>query len=284
MDTLIAAGPLSGLMFERIKRGWALTKASFRVLEKDKEILVLPVLALLSIVVGVGFWLGAGLVTLGLPGASPTVLHYVLAFVVYVTVAFVGTFFLAATIEMATLRLEGEDPVVRDGLAKAWEKKGKLLAWAVIAATVGILLRALRDRARGLGQLLGALLEIGWAVATFFAVPVLVYRDVGPIQAIKESGGLVRDTWGEAATGVASSGLVFLVLGLLGLLPIALGIAVGSMLAFGIGVLVAVAWWALLAAANSAVSGILKAALYRYADTGQMPDGFEAADPARVTA
>ncbi len=271
-------------MFERVRRGWELTKASFRVLEKDKEILVLPVLAFLSLVLGLAFWGVLGLAMLGFPGSDPTVLHYVLLFVMYVTTAFVGTFFLAATIEMASLRLGGQDPVLRDGLSKAWSKKGKLLAWAVVAATVGILLRVLRRRTRGLGSILGAFLEVGWAVATFLAVPVLVYRDVGPLGAIKESGGLVRQAWGEAATGVVGSSVIFLLLGLLGVAPLFLGIVSGSTVGFVGALVVAVAWWVLLAAANSAVDGILKAALFRFADTGRMPDGFQAAHPDRVGA
>jgi len=269
-------------MFERLKRGWQLTKASFGVLRQDKEILVLPVLAFLSIVLGLAFWGVVGFATIGLPGGQTTIPHYVLLFLMYVTAAFGGTFFLAATIEMASIRLEGGDPVVRDGLAKAWEKKAKLFGWAVIAATVGILLRVLRQRAKGLARLLAAVLELGWAVATFFAVPVLVYRDVGPIEAIKESGGLMRQTWGEAAGGVGSAGIVFFALGLQGLIPIVLGFLAGSATVILVGIGISVVYWIVLAAANSAVDGILKAALFRYADTGELPSGFEAADPRNV--
>lgn len=272
-------------MFARIRRGWELTKASFRVLEKDKEILALPVMAFLGLLVGLGAWIGVGVGTIGLPAAQPTALHYVLLFAMYVTSAFVGTFFLAATVEMASLRMEGQDPTLSDGLAKAWERKGILLAWALVAATVGIVLRALRNRARGLlGQVLGALLEIGWAVATFLVVPVLVHRDVGPIDAIKTSGSMMRDTWGEAATGVTATGIVFLLLGLLGLFPLALGLSAGSAALAVAGIALALAWWGLLAAANSAVAGILKAVLFRLAETGEVPEGFEAARPDELAA
>lgn len=269
-------------MFERLKRGWQLTKASFRVLQHDKEILVLPVLAFVSIVAGLAFWGAVGFFTVGVPTGQMTPPQGVLLFLMYVTSAFGGTFFLAATIEMASIRLEGGDPVVRDGLSKAWDKKGKLLGWAIIAATVGILLRLLRQRAKGLARLLVSVLELGWAVATFFAVPVLVYRDVGPIGAIKDSGALMRQTWGEAAGGVGSAGIVFFALGLLGLLPIFLGFVIGPGTLIVAGIAVAVVYWLVLAAANSAVDGILKAALYRFADTGQLPEGFEAADPGVV--
>jgi hypothetical protein len=207
----------------------------------------------------------------------------VLFFLMYVTVAFAGTFFLAATIEMASIRIQGGDPVIRDGLSKAWEKKGKLLGWAIIAATVGILLRALRDRARGLAQIAGALLELGWSIATFFAVPVLVFEEIGPIGAVRRSGEIVKQTWGEAAGGVVSVNLIVLVAALLGAIPIALGAAV-STTALLIGFAVSVVYWIVLAATNSAVDGILKAALFYYADTGNVPDGFENVDLAAMDA
>lgn len=259
-----------------------MTKASFRVLEKDREILLLPVLSFVTLVVAVGLWAIAGWLTLGPAGLTGSDLAYVFLFGGYVTVAFVITFFLAAMIEMASLRLGGSDPTVRDGLSKAWAKKGKLLGWAIVTATVGVLLRVLRRRAGAMGNILGAFMELGWAVATFLAVPVLVHRDVGPIQAVKDSGSLVKTAWGEAATGVVGTGVVFFLLGVVGLAPIVVGVLAGSVWLIGVGGLIAVAWWVLLAAANSAVSGILKAALFRYADTGHMPDGFEAARPERL--
>lgn len=265
--------------FGRISRGWSLTKASFGVLRKDKEILFLPVLSFLALVGFLAFWFGAGFFTLGPFWETPGPLAYLLYFLVYVSMAFVGTFFLAATIEMATIRLGGGDPTVKDGLAKAWEKKGKLLQWAVITATVGIILRALRERAGALGQIVVGLAELGWAIATYFAVPILVYRDIGPIDAIKESAKTVKGTWGEAATGVVSTGIIFFLLGLLGLIPIAIGFAVGTPMVFLAGVALAVAYWVVLAAGKSAIDGILVGALYRYAQTGQMPMGFEKAKP-----
>lgn len=271
-------------MFQRVRRGWTLTKASFRVLEKDREILVLPVLSFLTLVGALGLWGLAGWATVGAAGLMGSDLGYVWLFGAYVTVAFVGTFFLAATIEMASLRLGGSDPTLADGLSKAWAKKGNLLAWALVTATVGVLLRVLRRRSGGMGNLLGAFLEFGWAVATFLAVPVLVHRDVGPIQAVKDSGGLVKAAWGEAATGVVGTGIVFFLLGLLGLAPVVVGVLAGSVWVLAVGGIVAVAWWVVLAAANSAVSGILKAALFQYADTGQMPEGFEAASRERLPA
>ncbi|MDX1610780.1 MAG: DUF6159 family protein [Candidatus Thermoplasmatota archaeon] len=264
-------------LFTRMSNGWQLTKASFGVLKHDKEILVLPVLSFLTLVLFMGFWLGAGFFTLGLPAGDPTALHYVLLFILYVGMAWVGTFFLAATVAMATIRLDGGDPTLKDGLSAAWDRKGKLLAWALVSATVGILLRALRERAGALGQIAVGLAELGWAVATYFVVPILVYQDIGPLDAVKKSASHIKRTWGEAATGVFSTGTIFFLLGLVGLVPLVLGLISGSSTLFLVGIAVAVLYWIVLAAANSAVKGILVAALYRYADTGELPSAFQAA-------
>jgi uncharacterized membrane protein len=59
-------------MFERLKRGWQLTKASFGVLRQDKEILVLPVLAFLSIVLGLAFWGVVGIANSGQHASQTT--------------------------------------------------------------------------------------------------------------------------------------------------------------------------------------------------------------------
>ena len=55
------------------------------------------------------------------------------------------------------------------------------------------------------------LIGVAWTLATFLVVPVLVTRDVGPIDAVKESAGLLRETWGENLIGNVGLGLVFAV-------------------------------------------------------------------------
>src|SRR5687768_12165562 len=118
-------------MFASISRGWALTKTSFRVLKLDKEILLLPVLSALTmlavIVVGIVALSGVSLA----PDGSWVTLLALFGF--YVVGYFVVLFFNAAVIECAMIRFNGGDPVVRDGLRKAWSRKGRILQWAVVA-------------------------------------------------------------------------------------------------------------------------------------------------------
>jgi hypothetical protein len=203
---------------------------------------------------------------------------YATVFVIYVAVYAVSIFFNAAVIEMATIRFNGGDPVLKDGLRKSWSRIGRILQWAVVAATVGLIFRILRDQAKDniLARILVSFLEFGWNVAVFFVVPIAVFQDVGPFDAIKGSMGLMKRTWGESLVGVATTGFIFFLLGLLGLIPLFLAFAFAPVsLALAIlFVAVAVVYWIVLAAVNSAIDGILVAGLYKYANEGSMPQVF----------
>lgn len=259
-------------MFASLSRGWSLTKTSFKVLKLDKEILALPLMAGVLMVLAV---IGLGYGAFGvLQGAG--LLQYVALFGVYVVVYAIAIFFNAAVIEMATIRFNGGDPVLKDGLKKSWSKLGRIMQWAVVAATVGLIFRILRDQAKDnfLAQILLGLMEGAWNFVTFFAVPIAIYRDVGPIDAIKGSTGLVKRTFGETATGIWTTTIVFLLLGLLGLVPFLLGLfVVGGTVGFLL-MAIAVVYWIGLSAVNSAVDGILVAALYKYANEGVLPSAF----------
>jgi hypothetical protein len=267
-------------MFERISRGWSLTKASFKVLSLDKEMVALPLLAgVLQIIAVLGLGLGAwGLGLFNGPDGQMGLGGWVAIFAIYVVMYAIVIFFNAAVIEMATIRFNGGDPVLKDGLRKSWSRIGRILQWAVVAATVGIIFRILRDQARDnfLARILVSFLEFGWNVAVFFVVPVLVFQDVGPFDAIKGSMGIMKRSWGESLTGVATTGIIFFFLGLLGLVPLLLGIvALGASLVLGVALIaVAVVYWIILAAVNSAVDGILVAGLYKWANEGTLPQVF----------
>jgi hypothetical protein len=113
---------------------------------------------------------------------------YAIAFLFYLSQYFVIFYFNAALVGAAMIRLEGGDPTVADGLRIAKSKIAVILGYALTAATVGRLLRTLQGRVGFIGRIAVGLLGVGWTIATYLVVPVLVNRDVGPIDAIKESG------------------------------------------------------------------------------------------------
>jgi hypothetical protein len=267
----------------KFARSWALVKASMAVLRADKELLVFPLgSAVAVILVALSFVLpmfGLGVFEhMDRGGGTPAVLYpWIFAF--YLAQYFVMFFFNSALVGAAMIRLDGGDPTVADGLRIARGKWLQILGYAAIAATVGMLLRALEQRAGFLGRIVVGLVGVAWTLATFLVVPVLVARDVGPIEAVKQSATLLKQTWGENLIGNGGLGLV---LGLVNLGVILLGVALAMALASqGLVVMAVVAGVVAgiavlsLALVQSALSGIYSAALYRYAVQGNAPAGFD---------
>src|SRR5437762_791926 len=81
--------------------------------------------------------------------------------------------------------------------------------FALIAATVCMILRAIEERVGFIGRIVVGLIGMGWSLATYLVVPVLVARDVGPIDAVKESATLFKKTWGEIVIGQVGLGAAF---------------------------------------------------------------------------
>ena len=272
-------------MFEKFSRSWELVKASATVLSQDKELLVFPAVSAVSAfivaacfvlpMIGLVGFDGLDRVAAGEAGVGV----YLWAFTFYLVQYFVMFFFNAALVGAAMIRLEGGDPTVADGFRIALGKIGPILGYAAIAATVGMILRAIQQRAGFIGKWVAGLLGVAWTVATYMVVPILVTRNVGPIDALKESAGMLRQTWGENVIGQGGLGLVF---GLIHVLLIVTGIAlfigavatksVALMTIAGVGIVGAVI---LVALVQTALSGIYAAVLYRHASGQQSVAGFD---------
>lgn len=273
-------------MFERFSRSWSLIKASVGVLSKDRELLVFPLLsAICTLIVAAAFVLPAlglgaldGLGDEGGTGLSLAV--YALAFLFYLVQYFVIFFFNAALVGAAMIRLDGGDPTLRDGLRIASDRIVPIFGYAVIAATVGMVLRAVQERAGFIGRIVVGFIGVAWTVASFLVVPVLVSRDIGPVDAVKESAVLLKKTWGENVIGQGGVGLVFgfLVFGivLVGAAAIVGAAMTGSTVLIGVVVALFVIALMLAGLVQAALTGIYSAALYRYASGDGATEGFDA--------
>lgn len=275
-------------MFDRFARSWDLIKASGRVLAADKELLILPVLSAVSGLIVIASFLYPALIDGWLPQAVREAqangqgdpLVYAWIFALYVVLYFVGFFFNAALVCAALERLRGGDPTLGSALGGAADRFWAILGYAVIAATVGLILRAIEERVGWIGKLVVGLIGAVWTIATFLAVPVLVAQDVGPIEAVKRSAAMLKQTWGENLIGQAGIGLGFFLLyvaaGLVfvGLLMLVGGEGGGS--AAGVLVALFVVTVLLLAVVQAALSAIYSAALYRYAAEGDAASAFGA--------
>ena len=267
-------------MFARFSRSWALIKASGEVLKQDKELMVFPLCSAIASIFLVASFITPLVMTESWRQFEDdgSTLPWVVMFVFYLVQYFIVFFFNAALVGAAMIRLEGGDPTVADGFRIARGKVGAILGYAVIAATVGLILRMIEERAGFIGRWITGLLGVAFTVATFLTVPLLVSRDIGPLEAVKESAALLKRSWGENIIGNAGIGIVFTLLylcvGTLGLLWIFVvantenaPIIIGS-----IGVIV-LAFLA-LGLVHSALQGVYAAALYRYVADGEQSPTF----------
>ena len=267
----------------RIARSWELVKQSFRILRSDKELMLLPIASAIScVVVSVVILSGGALAFLPEIKASlATNAHWqpngpgmwACLFVFYLANYFIIVFFNVALVSAASSRLAGGQATIDDGLQAAWERKGRIFQWALLAATVGILLRMMEERMSSIGRLVARLIGVAWTLASYFVVPVLAAEDLGPVQALKRSAQVFRETWGEKVVGGFSFGLIFMLLALPGMAFPLLGAAVGPA-GMIVGSSLMVLYWLLLGVVSAATEGIFTAALYRYATTKQVSAGF----------
>ena len=259
----------------RFARSWQLVKLCWEVLQQDKELVVFPIVSTIGVLVVTASFVVPGFFTGFWQGVSDNGLSvgfWVLVVLFYLVQYLVIVFFNAALVSAAIIRLTGGDPTLGDGLRGAWSHIGAILGYAAIAATVGLLLQMLRERAGFAGAIIAALGGMAWTIITFLVVPVLVVEGVGPITAIKRSAALLKKTWGEQIIGSAGIGLVF---GLLSLAVDVIGIGLGvlvmsaGIVALGIAVIaVAVIAIVVISLLGATLRGIYSAALYEYAVGG----------------
>jgi hypothetical protein len=200
-------------------------------------------------------------------------LSYAFGFLFYLAQYTVMFFFNSALVGAALIRLDGGDPTVSDGLAIASKRMGAIIGYAAIAATVGMVLRFISERSGFLGRMVAGFVGMGWTLATYLTVPILVTKDVGPIDAVKESAALFKQTWGEQVVGNFGMGwAIFLMFGSWTVVGIGLMVVLGGILPGAFVLAGAICWlmgYVFLVLVSSALKGVYTAALYRYAITGE---------------
>jgi len=263
-------------MFESIGRSIELVKTSWNILMDDKKLLVFPILSgIVTILVVLTFILpllfsGA---LMGKAHAGP-VLYYGLLFLFYIVSYFVVIFFNTALISCVNAKLSGRDLTVGEGLSAAAKHLPAIIGWAVISATIGLILHLLEERSGLIGQIVLSIVGGAWALVTFFVVPVFVIEDKGVFESIKESFSLIRKTWGESIVGACGMAVVFVVIGVLGGLCVLGTLFLGIDLLFYAALALFLLMIVVLAVVYYAMQGIFVTALYTYAKTGTVPAAF----------
>lgn len=274
-------------MFDSWSRSWDMISQSYAVLKRQKTLVIFPILSGVACLLVVISFLAP---IFAMPdlfqkvakrGGDPETRNWIFlvgAFLFYFITYFIIIFFNAALCACAVMHFKGIDPSLGDGLAAAGRRLPQIAGWALISATVGMILRAIQERSEWVGKLIVGMLGLVWTAVTYLVVPILAVEGLGPIDSLKRSSELMRRTWGEGLTGGLSFGLIGFLLMLPGVLLIFAGTFAGAgmnnpplLLA---GMVLGAIYLVIVGIILSTLKQIYIAGLYLYAAEGQMPGGF----------
>jgi hypothetical protein len=263
---------------KRIRRGWALTKKSWALLNSHRELVRFPLFGGIATIV-------LGLVFLG-PGAFALDQHTygvgvpLIVIGIYV-LSVVGIYFSVGLAACADRIFRGESGSFGDGVAVANSRFAAICGWAALSTAIGVVVGLLENQGGLLGDIAGRLVGAAWSLVTFLSVPVIAIEGTGPFATLKRSAALFRERWGQQITGnIAIGGVVFLLGFLPGIALIVVGVVIWPSVGFAGAILIVIGALIICVALliSKALSGIFGVALYRYALDGEVVGGFTQED------
>lgn len=270
----------------RIRMGFRLAGASWRIVRSEPSLVAFPLLSaafgvaytlLIVLPIGIGGFLAVG---------DATWLGWVLLALLLFGGSIGATFFGVAAAHNANEAMEGRSPTLGAGIRVARSRLGVIMQWGLVSATVGLLLQILADKLGGVG---GAIVQglggLAWGIASFFALPILALEGLGPFATLKRSAAVVRERWGESLVGNAAIGIISL-LGILIALALIIPGAIlwsGGTAAAGIPlVAIGVAVLIVTLVISQIVGAVFRVVVFRYATAGAVAPGFTAEELEQV--
>lgn len=195
---------------------------------------------------------------------------------------------MGVVVASALERAAGRPATFRAAFDLAWRRRRQLVAWALVSALVGMVVRVLERFGIG-GLVAGLTLDIGWAVATVFATPVMLVEGSGPVATLRRSATVMRQNFGVMTIGSIGLALPWIVLGwsagglaLVGLVTLLIGGSLVMTLVGGAVLALGVIGLCLTGATSAALSATLQATIYRYAMGEPVPGVDPRWMPARI--
>lgn len=259
-------------LFNRLKMGVVLTKDSLLVIRHNPRLILFPIVSGVAGLAFLALFLG---ITFGLAQFDPEGGMIVGLFLAYLILTFVSSFFTAGLVHQTREVLAGGDSSLKVGLSAAWERKLPLLIWSLIAATIGVIINGLENADSRVAQVVGVLFSVAWTLMTFFIIPVIVFERPSTVGMFKESARKFKQTYGETPVSLVGIQLISFV--------IALPVFLVGFVFFTIDLVFLAVGFFLLGAAVSFIvsqtlSGVVKTALYFYAEEGKKPEEFDNVD------
>jgi len=265
-------------IFDRLSNGWKLGKMSLATIRDNPSLMLFPVISGAALTMIIISFLGGGYYFFGdeisrqvgsSDGNTGEILSYVGMFIFYLVNYFIVVFFNIGLVHCARMILDGRETSFTDGINFAGTRLSVIFQWAVLAATVGVVLKAIQEKSGSVGKIITGIVGAVWGIATFFVVPILAYEDVSPIEAVKRSGQIMKDKWGESLGSNFSFG-IFSFLGIF-FVAIPLGFLMGYFVHPGVGIGVGILAFLLVNVVVSAAKVVFLTATYQHVNN--LPTG-----------
>ena len=292
-------------IYSRFQNSLALFRSSVSVISRQPKLLAFPAVVSLFLMLIVAFFLG-GFALKSTGYAWTTVEHWkavaqplvrfdtgpghsnmavsgtgsAIAILIYLASMFFATFFNVAFYHEIIAALKGQEVSIGRGLSFAGGRVGAILLWSLFAGVIGLIIKAIEERAGLIGRLIARFIGLAWSVASVFAVPVLVCdpETSNPVRILQKSALSLKRTWGETLIGYVglSFGSGLIALGTVVVIGSAVAVGVVSQVVVVPAIVIGTWLIAVFAFAyvSNVASQVYKAALYLYATESVVADSF----------
>jgi hypothetical protein len=289
----------------KFERSWQLVTTSFRIIERNKKLLLFPIVsALFTLVILLFFIAPVLLIPTGQPWGAPehwkaivsrlgaidpgargsqTLVYsdttYACVALIYLASMACATFFNVAFYSEIMKALRGNAVSVRAGIAFAFQRMGTILMWSLFAGVVGLVIRGLERRFGWFGRLVLGLVGMVWSVACVFVIPIIVVEEsANPVALLRTSAATLKKTWGESLIGYVGITFASWIILFASLVLLVGGFIISTLLGHPMLMVVFGAAWFVAIFAFSYVMGvanhIFRCALFIYATEGSIPAPF----------
>lgn len=206
------------------------------------------------------------------------VILLIVLFLIGIVTYTIRYFFNVALVEELLKSIEGQKVSITRGLSSALGKFGKIFKFAFGMAGVAVMVSLVQSK-KGAYRLVGEALELGWNLATYFVVPILVIDELGPIDAVVKSFKLITRTWGKQIMANFAIGAIFFIPGAIILaVLVGLGVLIAAQINLAVALVVTVPLVVILFIIidlfQSSISQIFTVVLYKYVTKGEAVGGF----------
>ncbi|MDD2565421.1 MAG: DUF6159 family protein [Candidatus Gracilibacteria bacterium] len=263
-------------MFSKFFASFELIKIAFSYVRQEGELFVYALLSFISsFIILASFAITDFFYIEKLENISQDqkqLITYGVMFIFYLVFYFITFFFNTAIITSVKRKLNGEENKFGDGIRDSMANLGKILQWALVSATVALILRIIESKFKEnstVGKLIVKFLGGAWSILTFFAFPMMILQNKGPIDSVKESSLLFKKTWGEMAILNIGSGLFYIILMILSaIICFGFVILVSPM----VGIILFIVSIVCIVVLNGLTDVIITTLLFHYASSETVPE------------